>query len=674
MNRPLIPGSVRFKLISIYAVMIFAGSIIGGYISIRIAENGFRDVLRHQFESTINVTGNFIGLLGQTGMILAGDIASDGELEKLMAGGRSKALSDHVSALMKRTGADALVLVDGEGRVITRGHDNGGSSGESLASVKLVRDTLAQKASGSAIIRDNGRFVVYSSGVINGQRGAAGAVLIGYVINDRFLDNVKKNTNVDITLVRDGMVEASTIRLGEKRMQALPVAPRDYRLLPGKSNDLIEAELFGKSFFIAARRLEGLDDPASGSMLLAYPSEGFISIRHRLYKQFILLFFLGFVIAITVGVQMADRILRPIRYLIGMTRKISRGELDTRLATGTGDEFDTLANHFNSMMDSIRDKDRELKSYSEGLELEVQSRTAELRAANEELRMSEERLAEAERISHLGNWDLEIVTNELRCSEEFYRIFGLAHGEISTGAEFLDLIHPEDRALVEGAVEQAIFDGMPFSLDHRIVLADGSVRAVHDRGEVFFGPSGAAVRILGTVHDITGRKMMEDELERLAKTDRLTGAYNRTKLEEIMARETDMARRYGQKLSLIIFDIDHFKKINDEWGHAAGDEALKTIAGLVAGVIRRVDYLVRWGGEEFMIVAPEMDLAGAAALSERIREEIEGFGFDRAGRITVSLGAAEFRKGEDNLDFIKRADNALYEAKAMGRNRVELSR
>ena len=177
----------------------------------------------------------------------------------------------------------------------------------------------------------------------------------------------------------------------------------------------------------------------------------------------------------------------------------------------------------------------------------------------------------------------------------------------------------------------------------------------------------------GIIRDITRRKHMEHELENLATTDRLTQAYNRTKFHEIIKGEIERVKRYGHPLSMILFDIDHFKKVNDNFGHSAGDYILKTLTSIVKENLREIDFLVRWGGEEFIVITPETDLEKAEILAERIRKAIEDYTFEQAGKITISLGVTRFRRDENEDSFIKRADDTMYKAKEKGRNRVEVS-
>ncbi len=162
------------------------------------------------------------------------------------------------------------------------------------------------------------------------------------------------------------------------------------------------------------------------------------------------------------------------------------------------------------------------------------------------------------------------------------------------------------------------------------------------------------------------------ELQRQAVTDTLTGLRNRTGFAEIARRELELARRYGEPLAAVMFDIDHFKQVNDQHGHAAGDQVLAGLADLVRGNVRQTDHLFRWGGEEFLILCPRADAAEAAAVAEKLRGLAAGLEFPGGLRITVSFGVARLLSGESVEDLMRRADEALYAAKRGGRNRVEV--
>ena len=159
-------------------------------------------------------------------------------------------------------------------------------------------------------------------------------------------------------------------------------------------------------------------------------------------------------------------------------------------------------------------------------------------------------------------------------------------------------------------------------------------------------------------------------LERLALTDSLTELYNRHAGEEAIAREAARSRRAGSGLSLALLDLDNLKQINDLHGHDAGDLVLAGVGRILKTSFRASDLAIRWGGDEFLIVLPDVALAGAVAVAERIRMQVETLSFTGVGRVTLSGGVVEVGHTEDPFVALRRADVSLYEAKAAGRNRV----
>lgn len=164
-----------------------------------------------------------------------------------------------------------------------------------------------------------------------------------------------------------------------------------------------------------------------------------------------------------------------------------------------------------------------------------------------------------------------------------------------------------------------------------------------------------------------------EQLEKAAGTDRLTGAWNRRRFEDGAAQLMALASRRGDALCLIFFDLDHFKQVNDAFGHEAGDAVLAQVAATVASQLRASDALARWGGEEFVVLCPATVLSGATILAEKIRQAVEARPVPGVGLVTLSLGVAQ-QLAEETLEaFLGRADAAMYRAKERGRNRTEAS-
>jgi two-component system cell cycle response regulator len=167
-------------------------------------------------------------------------------------------------------------------------------------------------------------------------------------------------------------------------------------------------------------------------------------------------------------------------------------------------------------------------------------------------------------------------------------------------------------------------------------------------------------------------KILSEQLSKMAYTDSLTHIYNRLHFAHFLDAEIDKVKRYGGTFSIIFFDLDHFKMVNDNFGHLVGDAVLEKVTNIVSTANRSADIFARYGGEEFIILTPETNLRGALTHAERLRQDIEKANFKTAGHITSSFGVTEFIAESDTLEnLLDRVDKALYLAKDNGRNRVE---
>jgi len=174
---------------------------------------------------------------------------------------------------------------------------------------------------------------------------------------------------------------------------------------------------------------------------------------------------------------------------------------------------------------------------------------------------------------------------------------------------------------------------------------------------------------LAVISDISKEVKKYDELSRLAYYDKLTGIYNRRKLDELLLMEHKITKRYDRTMSALFFDIDHFKKVNDTYGHDIGDSVLSNLAMLISKEIRETDIFARWGGEEFIILLPETTNENAMLLAQEIMDSLAMYTFEQVGHITISIGISSIKGKERLQTFTKRLDEALYKAKKDGRNR-----
>jgi two-component system cell cycle response regulator len=182
--------------------------------------------------------------------------------------------------------------------------------------------------------------------------------------------------------------------------------------------------------------------------------------------------------------------------------------------------------------------------------------------------------------------------------------------------------------------------------------------------------------VVWTVANINARKRLEEKLRILSTTDSLTGVYNRRYFTEIFDRKFKIEKRYHNHLSLLVIDLDHFKNINDNYGHAAGDHVLTQFSRVCEKILRETDVLARIGGEEFGVLLSNTDVIGANILAERIRQNVEDMETVVDGKkipVTVSIGFAAVKDTDESLlETVRRADEALYIAKEEGRNRIKM--
>ncbi|OEJ66932.1 hypothetical protein BEN30_11105 [Magnetovibrio blakemorei] len=239
-------------------------------------------------------------------------------------------------------------------------------------------------------------------------------------------------------------------------------------------------------------------------------------------------------------------------------------------------------------------------------------------------------------------------------------------------ATFNSFIEKAD--IVETHLQQLIKQAERRFIVVQIILAVGAMGVVMWLGLLFRRFIKAQNRALELLQsEIQRRLLIEQTLREQATTDTLTGLLNRRSMLEILQDELNRAHRLGSPFSVVMFDIDLFKAVNDTFGHEAGDTVLTTIATRVTSRLRDVDSFARWGGEEFLLLLPGTDLQGALALAETCREIIADSPMPGVGVVTASFGVADYRHEKSVTALIRRADSALYDAKNKGRNRVEAS-
>ena len=252
--------------------------------------------------------------------------------------------------------------------------------------------------------------------------------------------------------------------------------------------------------------------------------------------------------------------------------------------------------------------------------------------------------------------DISFCTHAIRGTEPFAIPNALLDGRFANSP------------LVTGAPHIRSYLGIPLMTPDGYNI--GSLCVMDNKPRVFPAPE---ISILQNF-----AKLVVDELElrQVLSTDQLTGAMARAAWFDVAGSEVTRARRYNRAISLLVLDIDHFKSVNDQLGHTAGDDVLRQVAQVVLGQLRQSDVLGRFGGEEFVVLLPETVLADATNLAERVREAVKQASYPGhdALRCTISIGVAELSPSEERIGTLfERADSAVLQAKTKGRDRVEIS-
>ena len=306
--------------------------------------------------------------------------------------------------------------------------------------------------------------------------------------------------------------------------------------------------------------------------------------------------------------------------------------------------------------------------------------------AMEQLRESREGLAHAQSLAHIGSWEWDLASGEIRCSEEVYNIC-CTNGE-KVGNPILDPVHQLDRAFVQSSLDDAIARRAPLSFDYRILLDDSVERTLHAELVTVLDKGGCAVCLTGTIQDITERKHAEEQIRQLAYYDALTGLPNRRFFLQQLEQALTFANRNDRMLAVLFLDLDRFKLVNDTLGHGVGDRLLQDVADRLLRCVRRSDCLARGdedgppslvsrlGGDEFTIMLSDIDhFQDVAKVARRILEAIS-LPYALEGQevfLSTSIGISLYPFDAANAsDLIRNADGAMYQAKEQGRNGYQI--
>jgi diguanylate cyclase (GGDEF)-like protein/PAS domain S-box-containing protein len=387
-----------------------------------------------------------------------------------------------------------------------------------------------------------------------------------------------------------------------------------------------------------------------------------------------IILFILFVSA-AVSLYFSMKIIRPLKALEQASQELAKGNLKYRVDIKTSDEIGLLAKNFNSMAENIEEMHRELTESYRELEEEVKERKAIQ--------------AELDRSIRFLNNIYDSIIDPFVILDRNFKIIRANNAYASLKNRTVEeLINKTCYRVLEGrdsvcdgcVIEKTLRLGDSCVKEKMVTRPDGTEAWLELYTYPIYDQNNQITHVIEYTRDITDKKSVEEqrkrmieELERISRTDSLTGLFNRRALLELLEYNLKRSQRYKTRLSVILTDIDRFKFINDNYGHPIGDEIIRRVGRLIKDTLRASDIMGRYGGDEFLLILSDTGLDGAMELAERIRRVVEKTDFvineNLVLRITISLGVIDCTYMTDVDEIIRLVDDALYASKKAGRNR-----
>ncbi len=493
------------------------------------------------------------------------------------------------------------------------------------------------------------------------------------------------------------------------------------------NNFIKELNYNGETVFAAFHPIKNINGRVIGSIAVFISNRHYVTLFRKTAEYAIFIIFIGLVISLLISYFASKDTLNPISAIETAIKEFTSGDLDTKLVINTNDEFENIGKGFTEMAMTVKDREERMKKYNSFSDFLVGSLdfdkiiTSTLNILEELLNISSGIIYVYSKSGKFTNSvgdegrdnkeaDIKIDKTEGEDSGgsskdgegflipwQFYGIRKFAANRISASEGmaghclkdrktiwFRDI--PENAMILKEKLMENSGEGMAMDYGFCEVFPKDIAWLPMYVGDINIG-----VLMVSSIHgfkkeDIAFLEHAVKELSvsldnakihrkinELSITDELTGLYNRRKMDEVLEVEFNKAKRYGSGLSIMILDIDHFKNVNDFYGHKVGDVVLSQIGSILRHNIRNIDIATRYGGEEFVIILPQTDFHSALLAAKKLKNLIRNKRFIQLqGRVTVSVGIAaipdERINGTD--DILKIADDFLYEAKNSGRNRI----
>ncbi|HKJ75894.1 MAG TPA: diguanylate cyclase [Gammaproteobacteria bacterium] len=436
--------------------------------------------------------------------------------------------------------------------------------------------------------------------------------------------------------------------------------------------------------FIISEPIENNEGTPIGALSIGVRSGGIDALVQSNTRNIYLFIGVGIALSLLIALLAYRDTMVPIRAVRGAMDEFARGNLAVRTDLRTKDEFEGMGRGFNRMAQAVQEHQERVESFNSLTSLLITSLRPQALLQKVLNKVVELTTSQAGTIYLTETRDGEkVLVPYVSYAVNLDALPSLRFGEGLPGQAALErrLIHakhvPEDCKV---SINFGLADAMPKEVAIFPILYREEVLGVMLLGSVNrFDANEVSLLeyITNQIAVVLENALTHEEVERLSVTDGLTGVFNRRHITARMEEEFSKARRYANPISVLLVDIDHFKGINDEFGHHAGDEALIGVADAMEKSLRETDMLGRYGGEEFVILLPQTGAADAATTAEKLRQRIEALELPSLGGegLTVSIGVAGHpaHPVESMEQLVQAADGALYQAKDAGRNRVQIA-
>jgi len=654
---------IALKLSLFFIVILLATLLGSGYYIYKESSHTVETMVNQQFNQALNMAKNHFDLLEHMNKMLVNNLAEEHELIHNIVANDNTKLRNLIADKRHDIQCDEIILLDNNANVITQS----GSipfEGNTLQNLQIVNRTLSENKPFTTIIRQYDIFVLYASTPIMIQNVQHGMLLMGFSINNIMMQNIKKDTIMEFTIIGDRAVAATSFNIDGKLMQALPMPYLDYLWLLKYPNRFYEAKVGDKNYYLTARTLQNIDQSSHASLLMAYPANAVQEHEANMIDSILIAISVSLLLSFILIIIFAKKIRHIFKTMISHTQKVRKGDYKQRLELKTNDEFELLSHNFNAMTQSLNNQHETIVTHARYLEEKVEKRTQELNEQKQSL----------EHILNIHpSMILTIQNNDiLYANQIFLDFFKTASMENIKTKNNLCLLFKAEMMKCHEEDSIKTFIKSLFEKENNIVTLYSGIgeRKVFEID--FISIESQSSKEIVVFKDVTRLSIEKDILEEQAIRDTLTGQYNRIKFNKELEKALYSVERYNNNYTVVICDIDNFKKINDTYGHIVGDYALITLSEIFSKRVRTTDIFARWGGEEFVLLLNLTDAKEAELFTNSLREELARYNFDNFGQLTCSFGVTQIAKGDTMQTLMDRADKGLYYAKEHGKNMVKV--